>query len=140
MPEESCIFCKIIKNEIPSFVLFENDDFKVILDRFPAALGHAVILAKGHYENIFELPESKAATLFPLVKKIATVLHSVFDCDGINILQNNGAEAGQTVMHFHIHVIPRFEEDNISIAWSQLALSEDEFENIRAKITESLHE
>ena len=111
--KNECIFCKIIKGEIPSFTVYENDDFKVILDRFPAAPGHVLIIPKAHYSDVFELSEEVAAKLYPLVKKIAQHIKEVTGAEGINIVQNNGEAAGQTVHHFHLHIIPRKMSDTL---------------------------
>lgn len=108
-----CIFCKVIKGEIPSFTVYEDETFKVILDRFPAALGHVLIIPKAHYSDIFELPEEVAMKLYPLAQKIATRVKEVTGAEGINIVQNNGAVAGQSVYHFHLHIIPRKVGDGI---------------------------
>ncbi len=114
---ENCIFCKIIAGEIPSATVYEDEDFKAILDVNPAAKGHVIILPKKHAANIFELPKEDAEKVFPVAAKIATALMKTYNCDGINILQNNGEAAGQTVFHLHVHVIPRFKGDDVNIAW-----------------------
>lgn len=119
MSEANCIFCKIINGDIPSKTLYENEEFKVIFDIAPASKGHVIILPKYHAANIFELPEEVTAKAFILAKKVATVLKDVLKCDGINILQNNGEAAGQTVFHLHIHVIPRWNDDNMGLSWKQ---------------------
>lgn len=116
---ENCIFCKIIAGEIPSTTVYEDEDFKAILDINPAARGHVVILPKRHAANIYEIPDEDAAKILPVAKKIATALRDAFDCDGVNILQNNGEAAGQTVFHLHVHVIPRFADDDVRIKWTQ---------------------
>lgn len=108
-----CIFCKIIKGEIPSYTVYEDDTFKVILDRFPAAPGHALIIPKAHYSDMFELTDEVAEKLYPLAKKIATAIKKAVGADGINIIQNNGEAAGQSVHHFHLHIVPRKAGDGI---------------------------
>ncbi len=108
-----CIFCKIIKGEIPSFTIYEDDLFKVILDRFPAAPGHALIIPKAHYSDIFEIGDKEAAALYPLAKKMAAQIKKAVGAEGINIVQNNGEVAGQSVYHFHLHIIPRKSGDGI---------------------------
>lgn len=117
MTEENCVFCKIIAGEIPSTPVYEDDDFKAILDLNPAARGHVIIIPKKHAANIFELEEEEAAKIFPVAKKIATALKKTYNCDGINVLQNNGEAAGQTVFHLHVHVIPRYYDDDVNIIW-----------------------
>lgn len=108
-----CIFCKIIKGEIPSFTVYEDEIFKVILDRFPAAPGHVLIIPKGHYRDMFSLSEEVAAKVYPLAQKIATHVKKEVGAEGINIVQNNGEVAGQSVDHFHLHIIPRKTGDGI---------------------------
>ena len=107
MKKEDCIFCKIAGGEIPSKTLYEDDRFRVILDLGPAARGHALILPKEHAENLYELPEETAAAVMVLAKRMAAVMRDRLNCDGLNLIQNNGEAAGQTVAHFHMHVIPR---------------------------------
>lgn len=115
--DKDCIFCKIIAGDIPSRTVYEDDDYKAILDVSPASRGHVIILPKYHAADIFELPDDKAAGVMPVAKKIAAAQMKVFSCDGVNILQNNGEAAGQTVFHLHVHVIPRYENDEVNIKW-----------------------
>lgn len=116
--EEGCIFCKIIKGEIPSKTVYEDDDYKAILDISPATKGHVIILPKNHAANIFEISDEDVAGIMVVAKKIATKIKKVFACDGVNILQNNGEVAGQTVFHLHVHVIPRYEGDGVHVEWA----------------------
>lgn len=117
MADDNCVFCKIIAGEIPSTTVYEDDDFKAILDVNPAARGHVIILPKKHAANIFELEDEDAAKVFPIAKKIASAVKKTYDCDGVNILQNNGEAAGQTVFHLHVHVVPRYYDDEVNIMW-----------------------
>lgn len=125
MKDENCIFCKILAGEIPSTAVYEDDDFKVILDVNPAARGHVIILPKNHAANIYELPDEDASKIMVVAKKIATAIEKAYHCDGVNILQNNGEAAGQTVFHLHVHVIPRFKGDTVNIGWKQGDMPED---------------
>lgn len=111
--KESCIFCKILKGDIPSFCVYEDESFKVILDRFPASRGHVLILPKEHYQDLFKLPDEISAKLYPLARKLAIAIKDAVGADGMNIIQNNGESAGQSVFHFHMHLVPRFKEDGI---------------------------
>lgn len=111
MKKDNCIFCKIIGGEIPSHVLYEDEQFKVILDVNPATKGHALILPKEHYANLYELPEETAADAMKLAQRMMRKMTEKLDCDGFNIVQNNGEAAGQTVFHFHMHLIPRYKND-----------------------------
>ena len=114
-----CIFCKIAKGEIPSATVYDDDDFRVIIYISPASEGHMIILPKEHAANVYELSDEIASKIYVLAKKLATALKDELDCDGINILQNNGEAAGQTVFHLHMHIIPRYYSDDISIRWNQ---------------------
>ena len=116
---ENCIFCKIIAGEIPSATVYEDDDVKAILDVNPAARGHVIVLPKKHASDVFSIPDEDLSKAICVAKKVAAALKEAYKCDGVNILQNNGEAAGQTVFHLHIHVIPRFEGDNISVKWKQ---------------------
>lgn len=136
MKKENCIFCKIAAGEIPSATLYEDADFRVIMDIEPASKGHALILPKEHYANIYELPEELAAKVMILAKKMITKLTDIVGCDGYNVLQNNGEVAGQTVFHFHMHLIPRYAEDDVTITWKPGALSNEIKEEILSKIKE----
>lgn len=134
MRDGNCIFCKIAAGEIPSATLYEDDDFKVILDIEPASRGHALILPKEHYANLYELDDDLAARALVLARKMILKLTDILGCDGYNILQNNGAAAGQTVSHFHIHLIPRYKGDNVKIGWELGRLTEEIKEEILSKI------
>ena len=131
---ENCIFCKIAHGVIPSATIFENDDVRVIMDINPAAKGHAILLVKKHVANIFELDPDTAGRIFSVVPKVAAAIKKVTGCDGLNILQNNGTAAGQTVFHLHIHFIPRFENDKILMGWKPGSYADGEAAEIAAKI------
>ena len=107
MRDDNCIFCKLANGEIPTATLYEDEDFRVILDASPAAKGHALILPKQHYANLYELDDSVASKVLVLAKKMITKMTDILGCDGYNIVQNNGEAAGQTVFLFHMHLIPR---------------------------------
>ena len=136
MKDEKCIFCKISGGEIPAKTIYEDEEFRVILDISPATKGHALIIPKEHYANIYEMPEETAAHVMILAKKLATHMTEVLKCDGLNIMQNNGEAAGQTVFHFHMHLIPRYEQDGNAdkLCWTHLELSEDEMNEIYEKL------
>ena len=110
---KDCVFCKIIKGEIPSFTVYEDDLFKVMLDRFPTAPGHCLIIPKKHAADLFELPEETAAKILPLAQKLGAEIKKTMGAEGMNILQNNGEAAGQSVHHYHLHMIPRKTGDHI---------------------------
>lgn len=124
--EENCIFCKIANGEIPSATLYEDKEFRVILDISPASRGHALILPKKHAENLFELPDETAGKAMILAKKITNILMGELEADGINVIQNNGTAAGQTVFHFHMHLIPRYKGDTVQVTWKPGTLSDED--------------
>ena len=131
---ENCIFCKIANGEIPAATLYEDEDFRVILDLGPASKGHALILPKSHASNIYELPDELAGKAMILAKKMASKMTDALKCDGFNIVQNNGEPAGQTVFHFHMHLIPRYQGDNVGLTWTPGQLTDEDKEEILAKI------
>lgn len=131
---DNCIFCKIANGEIPSATLYEDEDFRVILDLGPATKGHALILPKAHAANIYELSDEMAAKAMVLAKKMATAITEGLKCDGFNIVQNNGESAGQTVFHFHMHLIPRSKGDEVGLGWKMGELTDEDKEDILSKI------
>lgn len=117
MKDCNCIFCKIANGEIPSTTLYEDEDFRVILDLGPATRGHALLLPKNHFANVFELDDETAQKAILVAKKMAGKMKDALGADGFNLVQNNGEAAGQTVFHFHMHLIPRYKNDNAGILW-----------------------
>lgn len=136
MKKEDCIFCKIANGEIPSRTLYEDENFRVIMDLGPATQGHSLILPKEHYANLFELPEETAGKAMIVAKKMASMMKEKLVCDGFNLVQNNGECAGQTVFHFHMHLIPRYRNDNQKILWDATSPTQEELDAIWKQITE----
>lgn len=136
MKKDNCIFCKIIGGEIPSHVLYEDEQFKVILDVNPATKGYALILPKEHYANLYELPEETAADAMKLAQRMMRKMTEKLDCDGFNIVQNNGEAAGQTVFHFHMHLIPRYKNDGEILKYIAGDPGPEELERIKKTLTE----
>ncbi|MCR5001232.1 MAG: HIT family protein [Lachnospiraceae bacterium] len=124
--KDDCIFCKLANGVFETNKIYEDDEFTVILDAGPANRGHSLIIPKEHYANVYELPEDIAGRAFILAKKIAGHMTDVLKCDGFNIVQNNGEAAGQTVFHFHMHLIPRFRGDGAMIQWKPGKPDEEE--------------
>lgn len=133
MKDDNCIFCKLANGDIPTNSIYEDDDFKIILDASPATKGHALILPKQHYANIFEIEDETLAKAAKLAKKIMTHEKDVLGCEGYNLVQNNGEVAGQTVFHFHMHLIPRYlnAKNNDILNWSHETFSPEEMAEIR---------
>ena len=118
MQSDNCIFCKIASGVIPSTTVYEDEDFRAILDLGPATEGHTLILPKEHFDDVTELPEALAAKVLPVAAKIGMAMKAGLGCAGFNLVQNNGETAGQTVMHFHLHVIPRYEGGPEIASWT----------------------
>ncbi len=129
MRDDNCIFCKLANGEIPTATLYEDEDFRVILDVSPAAKGDALILPKQHYANLYELDDSVASKVLVLAKKMITKMTDILGCDGYNIVQNNGEAAGQTVFHFHMHLIPRNKGDEVGLGWEMGELTDEDKED-----------
>lgn len=136
MRDGNCIFCKIIAGEIPSRTIYEDDDFKVILDVNPASKGHALILPKNHCANLYEIDENLLAKASKLAKKLAVHMSETLNCDGLNFLQNNGEVAGQTVFHFHMHLIPRYKsmKNDDLLNWTHVEFTDEEQDAVCQKL------
>ena len=136
MKDDNCIFCKLANKDIPTNIIYEDDRFTVILDASPATKGHALILPKNHAANIYELPDEDASAVFVLAKKLATKMTEIIHCDGFNIVQNNGEVAGQTVFHFHMHLIPRYLNDGNQdkLTWNHAEFTPEEIAEIAAEL------
>ncbi len=134
MRDENCIFCKIANGEIPSRTIYEDEQFRVFLDLSPAAKGHALIVPKEHYANLYELPADLAADAMRLAKKEMALMTQKLSCDGFQLVQNNGETAGQTVFHFHLHLIPRYRTDGQKIAWEPGSMSDEELDAVKDQI------
>lgn len=117
MKKDDCIFCKLSNGDIPTNALYEDDVVKVIFDLNPASKGHVLILPKNHFDDIYSMDDATAAHVFQVAVKVAKAMKETLGCEGLNIVQNNGEIAGQTVFHFHMHLIPRYENDNAGILW-----------------------
>ena len=115
--KDDCIFCKLANHVFNTNIIYEDDDFTVILDAGPATRGHALILPKEHYANLYEISDGLLSKAAVLSKKLVTALTEKLHADGYNVVQNNGETAGQTVFHFHIHLIPRYKDDGQLIGW-----------------------
>lgn len=134
---DNCIFCKIANGEIPSNIVYEDNDFIAILDLSPATKGHVLLIPKKHAANLLELPDDVASKVLPIAKKIVNAQKEVLGFNNFNLIQNNGRIAGQTVDHYHLHLIPRYSIDEISL-WAphenDPSVTKELAEEIRGKI------
>ena len=124
-----CIFCKIIKGEIPSETIYEDDFVKVVLDVNPVTEGHSLVLPKKHYENLFDIDEEVLIHIHKIAKDLYKVFKEKLNCDGLTLTQNNGY--GQAIKHYHLHLIPRYKNDNIDFEHQKNQIStKDVYEKI----------
>jgi histidine triad (HIT) family protein len=113
-----CLFCKIVDGSIPSIKVYEDDHVLAFMDIFPLTKGHTLLIPKKHHENVFDMTSEDASHLFSVAPKIAGAINSSFNPAGLNLLNNNGAPAGQSVFHFHLHFIPRYDQtDGFNAKW-----------------------
>ena len=131
---EDCIFCKIANGVFGSATVYEDEDFRAVLDIAPAAKGHVLLLPKKHMANLYEIDADVAAKALMIASRIAVAQKKALGCDGVNLLQNNEEAAGQSVFHLHIHLIPRYNNDGVSIPWKTLSYGEGEADEYAAKI------
>lgn len=140
MIKDDCIFCRIANGEIPSTTVYEDTDFRVVLDITPAVPGHALIMPKKHCEDVCRLDDVTAQKVLPLAGRIGSAMKEALQCDGFNLVQNNGEAAGQTLMHFHMHVIPRYKGIGPKIvSWEPGTTSDEERESLGAAISKAMH-
>ena len=134
-----CIFCKIVKGDIPSYKVFENEDLIAILDISQATKGHTLIIPKTHKKNLYELDSNTAGRVFEVVPKIANAIKKAFNPIGLNVLINTERPL-QSVDHFHIHLLPRYENDDIGFSFEnhQKDMNNDLYKEIQANINKSL--
>ena len=129
-----CIFCKIANNEVNSYKIYEDEKFLAFLDISQLTLGHTLVIPKKHYETIFDLDEETSKEMFNLVRKLSIQIKNATNCEGINIFNNNGEVAGQAVSHFHIHILPRYTKEELTINAKGKSLTEQEFIELAEKL------
>ncbi len=118
--EEECIFCKIVKGDIPCTKLYEDDKILSFLDIMPASKGHALVIPKNHYRTLIDMPHEEIKEVMDIVQKVAAAtMVSLPGVEGFNVLQSNNKVAGQVIPHVHFHIIPRHEKDKLNFAWEQ---------------------
>ena len=137
MNPNECLFCKIAKGEIPSKKIFEDADSVAFLDINPANRGHCLVVPKKHFENIYDIDDKTLEKVIIIAKNLSKLIKEKLACNGINLVQNNERHAGQIVNHFHVHIIPRYENDNVVITYQRVQLSDADFEDIKNKLSES---
>ncbi|SDO16645.1 histidine triad (HIT) family protein [Psychrobacillus sp. OK028] len=136
-----CIFCKIIDGSIPSAKIYQDEHVYAFMDIMPLTKGHTLVIPKNHKENVYDLSEEEASNLFKVVPKIASALKESFGPVGMNLLNNNGAPAGQSVFHFHLHFIPRYDQtDGFRATWmtKEKTFTPEVIQNLAGELYEKL--
>lgn len=136
MKKEDCIFCKIANGEIPTNMIYEDEEFKVIMDLQPATKGHALVLPKNHFDDIYDIDAETLGKAVKVGQKVIKHATKVLGCQGYNLMQNNGAVSGQTVFHFHLHLIPRYEGiNNVNLlSWKPNPADNDTLREVAEKL------
>jgi histidine triad (HIT) family protein len=132
-----CLFCKIIKGEIPSNRIYEDEDVYAFLDITPNNAGHTLVVPKIHQKNIYEMDEVAVSNVFIAVRKLAIAIKKAVGADGINIAMNNDTDAGQVIFHAHVHVIPRYKKDGFK-HWKGEEYEEGKAKEVEEKIKDAL--
>lgn len=135
---DDCLFCKIIKGEIPSAKVYEDEQGYAFLDIGPLSWGHTLLVPKKHYERITEMPADEVAALTSVIPKLAAAVIEATDAEGLNVLQNNGPVSGQAVPHLHVHLIPRHTGDGLGYRWNAKQYGEGEMDRYHNKILAAL--
>jgi histidine triad (HIT) family protein len=138
--DPNCIFCKIVRGEIPSARVIETDDSVAFLDINPVIHGHTLLVPKAHYPKLADIPGPLVGAVCGLLPRIARAVAAATGCDGLNVIVNNGSAAGQTIDHCHWHLIPRFRGDPVNWPWPHSEYVGDELGQMRFRIERELHE
>jgi histidine triad (HIT) family protein len=132
--KKQCVFCRVLKGEIPTYPIWEDDKVFVTLEIQPGNEGHVLVLPKEHYSVLPQMPDDIVAHLFSVAKQIASVIFDATGAEGVELRQRNGQAAGQMIPHVHVHVIPRFQKDGIVTDWKPKQFSEDDFKTTQKKL------
>jgi len=137
---DECIFCKIIKGEIPSFKIFENEKVFCFLDINPLAKGHTLVIPKEHYKDNFDIPENDLKEIISVAKNLSIKVKETLNAEGVNLVNASGESAEQSVFHFHLHIIPRYKDDGLEMnKWWQSKAQKADFEELK-KVAEKLRD
>ena len=133
-----CIFCSIISGDIPAIKVYEDDQTLSFMDINPSNPGHLLVIPKRHYRNIFDIPPVTAGKIMEVGVKLAGIIRDILNPDGLNLFQSSEAAAFQSVFHFHLHLLPRWEDDSLLLPWKPTPGDMDEIRNVAAQLQEHL--
>jgi histidine triad (HIT) family protein len=135
MSAKSCIFCAIVSGKQPGVNVYRNDEFMVIMDKYPINAGHTLLIPIRHYDNLLHMPSAEVGRLYSLVPEMAKAVVAAVKADGFNVGQNNGIAANQIVPHVHVHIVPRFIDDSPDGKWpARRVASQEDLARIAQKI------
>lgn len=134
MHKDDCIFCKIIKGEIKSYKVYEDDKVYAFFDTNPINEYHTLVIPKNHYQDIFDIPEEELVAVIKAAKKIAKLFKEKLGVNNMQMFNNSGVKAQQDVFHFHMHLVPREESDGNDINWSTNPELQEKFDKLIAKL------
>ncbi len=137
---EDCIFCKIVRGEIPSARVIETHESIAFLDINPVIHGHTLLVPKGHYRSLPDLPDALAGAVCSLLPRLCRAVAAATGAEGLNVIVNNGRAAGQTIDHCHWHVIPRFNDDPVNWPWPHSKYVADQLSEMKFRIERALSE
>ena len=138
--ESSCIFCKIVAGEIPSIDVYENEHVLAFMDINPISTGHVLVIPKGHWSDLYTMPDEQLGHVSAIVRKVAIAVRKALNPDGISITQANGKGAAQSVLHYHVHIVPRTIGDELKINWKLVPGDLEEIASVAARIKSQLAE
>lgn len=133
-----CVFCKIVAKQIPASIVHEDEHTLAFMDLGQVNPGHVLVAAKAHAENVYALNDAQAGAVFRAVAKVARAVRDAFTPQGLSVYQANGTAAGQTVFHFHMHLVPRYENDGMNLTWPVKNPPREQLEANAVKIRASL--
>ena len=136
--QEECIFCKIAAGDLPKFDVFEDEQTLAFMDINPASEGHVLVIPKAHWQDIFSMPDEQLGYVIATTKRVATAVQKSFQPDGINLTQANGKGAAQSVLHFHVHVVPRWRGDELKMNWELIPGDMDNIGVAATRIRENI--
>ena len=132
--EPDCIFCKIVSGEIPSIKIYENDHTLAFMDINPVSAGHVLVIPKGHWSDLYAMPDHQLGHVDAIVRKVATAVRDALKPDGVSVMQANGKGAAQSVMHYHVHIVPRTLGDELKINWQLVPGDLEQIAGVAEKI------
>ncbi|MGA2681544.1 MAG: HIT family protein [Candidatus Bathyarchaeia archaeon] len=136
--DDSCVFCKIVRKQLPASIIYEDQDVMVFLDIRPLNMGHTLVIPKAHFVDIFDIPDKLLTQIQIVAKKISLPIKQATEADGISVIQQNGRAAGQEIFHFHTHVVPRFKGQKLPRYGELKEVERHKLDKMADKIKEKL--